>query len=272
MGPGQYSSGHTPGTTPVTTIFISHSSKDSQFASGYLKSFLEREGFTVWCSSADMPAGFEWEEQIRRALMRSDWFVIVLSPDAARSDWVRAETHWALENRAGRIIPIMLRTCQPAAVHLKLGRLHYLNFRTDCDAAGIKLVSYIRNGILQVTSAGEETGGPTTYLAGLRRVSALFSVGAESGIREDRVVDIDGQCVIGRATDVDFRVTAPSVSRHHARISVVVENGTKRLEIADLASVNGTYVNGRRIATAQLLNLGDTIELGAIRVKIKQIM
>lgn len=48
----------------MTTVFISHSSKDSEFAGGFLKPFLEKKGMTVWCSSADMPVARVNNKQI----------------------------------------------------------------------------------------------------------------------------------------------------------------------------------------------------------------
>jgi hypothetical protein len=258
----------------VTTVFVSHSSKDSEFAAGYLKSLLEGEGSAVWCSSVDMPVGLEWEEQIRRALSWADWFVVVLSPEAACSDWVRAEAHWALENRPGRVIPVMLESCEPSTVHLKLGRLQYLDFRTDPLPASAKLVSILRRGCLQAPTTEDETGGPTMVLSGLPRARILIAVGSSSGSGKDeeRVVDINGHCVIGRATDVDFRIAEPSVSRRHAQLSVVMEKEVKRLQIADLESANGTYVNGQRISAPHAVNVGDTVELGATRLRLRQIL
>jgi S-DNA-T family DNA segregation ATPase FtsK/SpoIIIE len=109
-------------------------------------------------------------------------------------------------------------------------------------------------------------------LSGLRRARALIAVASSSGEDEERVVDINGHCVIGRAADVDFRITEPSVSRHHARLSVVMEKEGKRLQIADLESANGTYVNGQRIAAARTLSVGDTVELGTTRLRLRQIL
>jgi hypothetical protein len=256
----------------VTTIFISHSSKDSQYAAGHLKSLLEMEGFSVWCSSVDMPVGVEWEEQIRKALACSDWFVVVMSPEAARSDWVRAETHWALEHRSGRVIPLMLQTCEPTAIHLKLARLHYLDSRTDPKRAMSTLVSILRGECIDSAPLEEETGGVTILLSHRCGMRASFTMSSDSdGQPEDRTVDINGHCVIGRARDVDFRVTTPSVSRRHARLSVIIEDETKRLEVTDLESANGTFVNGRRITAAHRLAVGDTIEVGTICFRVKQL-
>jgi pSer/pThr/pTyr-binding forkhead associated (FHA) protein len=65
---------------------------------------------------------------------------------------------------------------------------------------------------------------------------------------------------IGRATGADFIVDAALVSRVHCRVSAL--NGGE-LEIKDLESTNGTYVNGERIETARLAS-GDRLQVGRL--------
>jgi ABC-type multidrug transport system ATPase subunit/pSer/pThr/pTyr-binding forkhead associated (FHA) protein len=51
---------------------------------------------------------------------------------------------------------------------------------------------------------------------------------------------------IGRASDNDLRINAPEVSSHHAALVMTNEG----LLIEDLGSTNGTFVDGRRIASS----------------------
>ena len=53
---------------------------------------------------------------------------------------------------------------------------------------------------------------------------------------------------VGRATRADFIVDAPLVSRLHCRLSA----GAVELEVVDLESRNGTFVNGERVTRAVL--------------------
>ena len=60
---------------------------------------------------------------------------------------------------------------------------------------------------------------------------------------------------IGRAPDNDLVLDDPLVSRYHAELRKRPAGG---YEIADLGSQNGTFVNGRRIATQPLTD-SDTV-------------
>jgi DNA-binding NtrC family response regulator/pSer/pThr/pTyr-binding forkhead associated (FHA) protein len=74
---------------------------------------------------------------------------------------------------------------------------------------------------------------------------------------------LDGDVVIGRGEGVQVRLADSSVSRAHARISMV----GGRAEIVDLGSQNGTKVNGERIVGARPLLSGDVVTiLGATLV------
>ena len=64
---------------------------------------------------------------------------------------------------------------------------------------------------------------------------------------------------VGRATQADFVVEATLVSRLHCRLSA----GATELEVVDLDSTNGTYVNGQRVERAAL-KAGDTLGVGKV--------
>lgn len=66
-------------------------------------------------------------------------------------------------------------------------------------------------------------------------------------------------CTIGRAEGCQIRVTGNQISRLHARI----EASGPRYILSDAGSVNGTYINGRRITGPQTLVDDDTIGLGS---------
>jgi pSer/pThr/pTyr-binding forkhead associated (FHA) protein len=64
---------------------------------------------------------------------------------------------------------------------------------------------------------------------------------------------------VGRATGADFIVDAALVSRLHCRLTA----GATGLEVFDLESTNGTFVNGER-TTQTILRHGDRLGVGRV--------
>ena len=86
----------------------------------------------------------------------------------------------------------------------------------------------------------------------------------EQGMSE-RSYEIRGTAVsIGSGDDNDIVLTDKAVSGHHAKIRM---EGKKHF-IYDLASTNGTRVNGRKIAK-RWIKEGDSIEVGHTRLTFK---
>jgi len=89
--------------------------------------------------------------------------------------------------------------------------------------------------------------GPGPPVQNLRRTVTLPDLSAAKSL-----------FLIGRDQDCDVRLPHPSVSRHHALLRR--ESDGVRLE--DLASLNGVFVNGRRIAEAILLHEQERVGIG----------
>lgn len=75
----------------------------------------------------------------------------------------------------------------------------------------------------------------------------------------------DGEHIVGRDVECSLVVDATTVSRQHARIAVV--SGTATIE--DLASTNGTHVNGVRISAPTRLMPGIELALGTEVLQVK---
>ena len=69
-----------------------------------------------------------------------------------------------------------------------------------------------------------------------------------------------GVQTIGRARGVDFVVDAPLVSRVHCRLTAAGDG----LDVEDLDSTNGTYVNGKRVRDRIRLAAGDRLGVGRV--------
>jgi pSer/pThr/pTyr-binding forkhead associated (FHA) protein len=70
---------------------------------------------------------------------------------------------------------------------------------------------------------------------------------------------------VGRAPRADFILNAALVSRLHCRLTAAPE----RVDVEDLASTNGTYVNDRRVTRARL-STGDRLRIGRVELVIEK--
>src|SRR5690349_24163170 len=72
-----------------------------------------------------------------------------------------------------------------------------------------------------------------------------------------------GVKTIGRAAGADFIVDAALVSRVHCRLTALPDG---QLELSDLESTNGTYVNGVRVGQPLRLASGDRLQVGRVEL------
>lgn len=75
-----------------------------------------------------------------------------------------------------------------------------------------------------------------------------------------------GVRTVGRSTGADFIVDAALVSRVHCQLTVLQDGA---LELRDLDSTNGTYVNGTRVEHARLAS-GDRVQMGRVELVVDQ--
>ena len=91
-------------------IFISHSSKDDEFVKE-LRIALEALNIVVWADSRELSSG-KLSPEIIKAINASQHFIVVVSPDAVGSSWVRNEVREALkleqEREDYKVIPVLI--------------------------------------------------------------------------------------------------------------------------------------------------------------------
>ena len=118
-----------PACTVPNEVFLSHSSRDRAFAERLVE-VLRRHRIPVWYSKTDILGSQQWHDEIGRALERCDWFIVVLSPDALDSMWVRRELLYCLqENRfEGRIVPLLHRSCNYRKLSWTLPQIQKIDF------------------------------------------------------------------------------------------------------------------------------------------------
>ena len=123
-------------------VFLSHSSRDRVFADQMAKT-LRSHGVPVWYSDTNILGAQQWHDEIGKALSRCDWFLLVLSPHALKSHWVKRELLYALEDSRfdGRIIPIIKRPCDPKRLSWTLSSMEQIDFT---QASGDGLADLLR--------------------------------------------------------------------------------------------------------------------------------
>jgi pSer/pThr/pTyr-binding forkhead associated (FHA) protein len=70
---------------------------------------------------------------------------------------------------------------------------------------------------------------------------------------------------VGRAPRADFVVDAALVSRLHCRLTA----SESTVEVVDLSSTNGTFVNDKRVQNA-MLSSGDRLRVGRVELTIEK--
>ena len=73
-----------------------------------LKILLEHHGLHVWIAPDGIPQGREYPVVIPTALKLAKVFVLLLTPESARSQWVRRELAIAIGNSANTKVKVLL--------------------------------------------------------------------------------------------------------------------------------------------------------------------
>jgi len=106
-----------------TLVFISHDHDDADFAE-LLKLKLEKEGIVGWIDSEKLKIGQDWRVEIDESIDKSLALIVVMSPEARKSEYVTYEWAYAW-GRNIKIFPIMLKQ---TPLHPRLESLQYLDF------------------------------------------------------------------------------------------------------------------------------------------------
>lgn len=91
-------------------VFLSYSGADEKWAD-LLRTRLPQEGLEVWNPAAELSPGDNWGLKYGKGLEASDAMIVLLSPDSAKSDWVRSEIEYALGSSKfrDRLVAVLVR-------------------------------------------------------------------------------------------------------------------------------------------------------------------
>ena len=124
-------------------LFISHATVDRDFVEDELIGLLHALGFDTWFAEENIISSDQWERAILEGLKSSDWFVLVMSQASAKSEWVKDEVGWAIEERQDRIIPVLKEDCNVKDIHIRLPRIQHVDYRKDPKKARERLIKLL---------------------------------------------------------------------------------------------------------------------------------
>ncbi len=115
-------------------IFISHSAKDDEFGIKLAQDLrcILNDKDAVWYDHADgLRGGDHWWRSITKKLKEAPIFIVILSPDALKSKWVKDEIAmaWQQKNtkRGKTIVPVWYRRCAGDVLEY-LGTVQHVSF------------------------------------------------------------------------------------------------------------------------------------------------
>lgn len=113
----------------MSSIFLSHNSKDKRFARRIGKALADR-GVKVWIDEAEIKVGDSLLRKISEGIKDMEYLGVVLSPNSVSSSWVQKEVEVAttleIKNRKLKVLPILYKDCE---VPLFLQDKVYADFR-----------------------------------------------------------------------------------------------------------------------------------------------
>ena len=77
-------------------VFISHAHSDERLAHK-VAAILEQAGLEVWDAKREIMPGDNWAQEVSNALQESEAMIVLLTPDAVQSQWMRWEMRWEIE-------------------------------------------------------------------------------------------------------------------------------------------------------------------------------
>lgn len=118
-------------SVPGSEIFISYSRRDAQIMRR-VRADLIAQGFTVWTDENLPPGTPSWLDTVESSICSAMCVIVLLTPDAKKSDWVEKELSTAKIHKK-QIVPLLARGSEENALPLLLSNSHYLDIRQESD-------------------------------------------------------------------------------------------------------------------------------------------
>lgn len=121
---------------PHYHVFLSYINKDTDIMWRVYQD-LRHEELTVWIDQTNLdPGTLAWDRAIEEAIVSAECLVVLLSPAARKSEWVREELHYA-KTLGKRIYPLLVAGEAHDAIPFGFSTAQYMDVRGDRYAAAV---------------------------------------------------------------------------------------------------------------------------------------
>jgi serine/threonine protein kinase len=128
-------------------IFISYSRVDAELMRRVRESCTSA-GFNVWTDDSLTPGTPSWKDKIENAIENAGGIIVILSPDAKQSEWVKRELDYGMVCGIP-IFPVLARGDERNSVPFLLISAQRVDIRNSFDEAMTSLMTVIRQQIKQ---------------------------------------------------------------------------------------------------------------------------
>ena len=149
--------------TPASYFFMSYSREDADLQKRVINGLRER-GVNAWVDIENLiPGSPAWEREIERAIRGAAGLIVLLSPAANNSEWVRREISFADQNEK-RIFPVLIHGDEDDSIPLRLSAHQRVDLRHNFSP-GLDQLANALNEHLGVTQIQQrpETRKPVTF-------------------------------------------------------------------------------------------------------------
>lgn len=172
--------------------FISYSRADKDFALE-LAQELRSSGFSIWLDQLDIPTGSRWDDEVEKALLECEIFMVIMTPDSIASNNVKDEIGYAIDSNK-RIMPVLLEN---AILPFRLRRFQYVDFTRKSHEEGIEAAKQLLRKLLS------EPTSPVSPIPSVARKQEAAPLPVDSEIRPSSTesIELERAKAIQRAKD-----------------------------------------------------------------------
>ena len=121
-------------------VFISYSHQDIDFAIDLATSLAKAE-ISIWQDIESLKGGEIWADEIEKGLLLSKMVLVIISPSANKSDWVKKEYTYALTAKR-KVVPLLYKDCD---IPFLLNNIQYIDFsKQDYNLALNELIDVLK--------------------------------------------------------------------------------------------------------------------------------